>query len=85
MRRLVFFVIVRSVFQTGRPFYRPTTVPKIEVHFTSLSKLIDTNKGSACQCPSLLTPIKRLSLPVAATRAPAASNKMRSSCRLALY
>jgi hypothetical protein len=34
IRRLVFFVIVRSVYQTERPFSNLTPGPKIRVHFT---------------------------------------------------
>jgi hypothetical protein len=37
IRRLVFFVIVRSVYQTERPFSNLTPGPKIRVHFTSLA------------------------------------------------
>ena len=35
IRRLVFFVIVRSVYQTERPFSNLTPGPKIRVHFSS--------------------------------------------------
>jgi hypothetical protein len=34
IRRLVFFVIVRSVYQTERPFSNLTPGPKIRVHFS---------------------------------------------------
>jgi len=36
IRRLVFFVIVRSVYQTERPFSNLTPGPKIRVHFNSV-------------------------------------------------
>jgi hypothetical protein len=42
IRRLVFFVIVRSVYQAERPFSNLTPGPKIRVHFST----------GVCQAPT---------------------------------